>query len=105
MREQCVAAGLPEPIYYYKSSGFWVEFRKDIYNEQYLEELGLSERQIKAVLYVKIKGKIANSEYQALNNVSKATATRDLTELVEQFELLKRSGEVGAGTSYVLIGS
>lgn len=97
--------GLPEPSFYYKSSGFWVEFRKDIYNEEYLNELGLNERQVKAVLFVKEKGKIANSDYQNLNDVSKATATRDLTELVENHKIFKRSGEVGAGTNYVLIGS
>jgi ATP-dependent DNA helicase RecG len=30
---------------------------------------------------------------------------RDLTELVEKFKVFDRSGEVGAGTTYVLIGS
>lgn len=105
MTEQCFKMGLPEPSFYYKSSGFWVEFRKDIYNEEYLNELGLNERQVKAVLFVKEKGKIANSDYQNLNDVSKATATRDLTELVENHKIFKRSGEVGAGTNYVLIGS
>jgi len=40
-----------------------------------------------------------------LNNVSKATSTRDLTELVEKFKILERSGEFGAVTSYILIGS
>ena len=34
-----------------------------------MSKLGLSERQIKAVLYVKGKGKITNSEYQELNNI------------------------------------
>ncbi|MFP4048163.1 MAG: hypothetical protein ACLFT4_10455 [Bacteroidales bacterium] len=37
--------------------------------------------------------------------VSKATATRDLTELVEKFNMLERIGDVGAGTLYQLIGS
>jgi hypothetical protein len=30
---------------------------------------------------------------------------RDLTELVEKFKVFNRSGEVGAGTTCVLIGS
>jgi hypothetical protein len=38
-------------------------------------------------------------------NCTKGTATRDLTELVEKFKVLDRSREVGAGTTYVLIGS
>lgn len=105
MTEQCFNYGLPAPLFFFKSSGFWVEFRKDIYNQNQLKELGLNERQVKAVLFAKDNGKINNSDFQALNNVSKATATRDLSELVEKFKILTRSGEVGAGTSYVLIGS
>lgn len=61
--------------------------------------------QVKAVLYVNDKGKINNGKYQEINGVSKATATRDLRELVENYKLLERSGEVGVGTNYVLIGS
>lgn len=105
MTELCFNFDLPAPLFFFKSSGFWVEFRKDIYNYNQLKELGLNGRQIKAVLFVKENGKINNSDYQSLNNVSKATATRDLTDLVERFAILGRSGDVGAGTSYILIGS
>lgn len=103
--KECKAAGLPEPAYYYTMSGFFVEFKKDTYNEKHLISLGLNERQIKAVLHVKENGKITNSQYQVINKVSKATATRDLTELIEKHSILKRTGEIGAGTSYHLIGS
>ena len=105
MTEQCFNFGLPSPLFFFKSSGFWVVFRKDIYNYTQLKDLRLNERQIKAVLFLKDNGKINNSDYQTLNEVSKATASRDLTELVEKFKLLARSGVVGAGTTYVLIGS
>ena len=105
MTEQCFNFGLPAPLFFFRSSGFWVEFRKDIFNHNELKHLGLSKRQIKAVLFTKDNGKINNSDYQILNRVSKATATRDLTELVEKFKLFVRSGDVGAGTTYVLIGS
>ena len=63
-------------------------------------KLELYERQIQSVLYVKEKGKITNGEQQTLNNVSKATATRDLTEMVEKYRALKRTGDTGAGTNY-----
>lgn len=45
-----------------KFGGFLVEFRKDLYTEEYLKELGLNERQIKAVMYVrrKVKSQIRN---------------------------------------------
>ncbi|MEI6047475.1 MAG: ATP-binding protein [Bacteroidota bacterium] len=105
MIKECIDAGLPKPLYYYDMSGFFVEFRKDIFSEKYLKSLGLNDRQEKAIIFIKEKGKISNSEYQDLNNVSKATATRDLSELVEKYEILRRAGDIGAGTNYVLIGS
>jgi ATP-dependent DNA helicase RecG len=54
---------------------------------------------------VKVNAKINNSDFQTLNNVSKATTTRVLSELFLKFKILDRSGEFGAGTNYVLIGS
>ncbi len=99
---ECKQAGIPEPVFSYDSSDMSVEFRKDIYNEKYLKSLNLNERQIKAVLYLKEKGKINNSDYQNLNNVSRETATRDLKELIDK-QLMKPSGQKGAGAFYTLI--
>ena len=99
MNEQCTEAGLPPPLYYYASSGFWVVFRKDTYNEQSLRELGLNDRQVKAVLYVKEKGKITNKEYQEINEIGNRTATYELKELVEKFNILKMLG-ASVGTYY-----
>jgi predicted HTH transcriptional regulator len=45
---------------------------------------------------VKEKGKITNSDYQTLNDVSRETATRDLKELIDK-KLIKPSGQKGAG--------
>ena len=101
MTDQSVAAGLPEPLYYYEHSGFWVVFRKDIYNAEYLNGLGLNERQVKAVLLIKEKGKITNSDYQTLNAVSKATATRDLTELINR-QIIFSQGSGKRDIHYVL---
>jgi len=100
--KECKQAGIPEPVFSYDSSDISVEFRKDIYNEEYLKSLNLNERQIKAVLYLKEKGKINNSDYQNLNNVSRETATRDLKELIDR-QLMKSSGQKGAGAFYTLI--
>ena len=105
MIRECKQAGIPEPIFKYDLSDISVEFRKDIYNEKHLKTLNLSNRQVKAILFVKDKGKITNSDYQTLNDVSKATATRDLTELTETHKILKRTGYIGVGTNYILIGS
>ncbi len=105
MIKECEAAGLPKPVYFYDMSGFFVRFKKDIYTDEYLRELELNERQVKAVMYVMENGSINNGNYQKLNAVSKATSSRDLTELVEQFKILKRTGDIGVGTNYILIGS
>jgi ATP-dependent DNA helicase RecG len=43
--------------------------------KEQLLKLGLSNRQLKAVAYVREKGSISNSEFQSLNNISKATAS------------------------------
>jgi ATP-dependent DNA helicase RecG len=82
MTEQCSLAKLPRPIITNEGSDFLIVFRKDIYNKENLNKLGLSERLIRAILYVKEKGRITNSEYQKINDCWQATASRDLTELV-----------------------
>ncbi|MCZ2130142.1 MAG: putative DNA binding domain-containing protein [Bacteroidia bacterium] len=101
MTNQCLLAGLPEPLYDYEISGYWVIFRKDIYNAEHLQTLGLNNRQVKAVLFAKENGKITNSEYQKLNDCSRNTASNDLTDLTEK-DILKPSGQRGAGAFYTL---
>jgi DNA-binding Lrp family transcriptional regulator len=84
-------------------NGFLVVFRKDVYTEEYLRKLGLNERQIKAVMYVKEKGKITNKEYQKLCGVKKRQATNDLKEL-ENKGVFERVGITGKGVYYILKG-
>ena len=101
IRNLCVKAGLPEPEFQEHQDGFQVIFRKDIYTEEYLRKLELNGRQIKAVMYVKDRGKITNKEYQEINAISRQTATNELTELAEK-GTLKRSGKAGKGIAYYL---
>lgn len=101
MIKECLAAGLPTPCYYYDMSGFWVEFRKDIYNEEYLKSIGLNERQIKAVLYTKKNGFITNAEYQRINNTKQTLSSEELSQLVEK-DILKSTGTRGRGAKYSL---
>jgi ATP-dependent DNA helicase RecG len=82
MRKACHRAGLPEPIFE-EYQGFRVIFRKDIFSEEYLRGLGLNERQVKAAMYVKEKGKITNKEYRELTELSDEGARIDLNQLVE----------------------
>lgn len=99
--EKCVEQGLPEPDFVEEHGVMTVTFYKDKWNEENLKKLGLNERQIKAVIYVKENGKITNKEYQALCETSNRTATRDLTELVS-LKVFQQIGTTGKGTKYVL---
>jgi len=101
--DSCKAAGLPTPIMEEDCGGFIVKLFKDNIVEELLVKLGLNQRQVKAVLYMKEKGKITNAIYQEINSVSRRTATRDITELVEDFKMIEQIGSVGAGSSYKLI--
>jgi ATP-dependent DNA helicase RecG len=60
----------------------------------------LNERQIKAVKYVRGKGKITNKEYQELNGVSNKTAYWELSQITEK-SVLQSEGR-GKNTSYVI---
>lgn len=91
--EQCAIAGLPTPLIFSEGSDFRITFRKDIYNKVDLSLLGLNERQINAVLYVKEKGRITNLEYLAINRgITDRTALRDLGSLLEK-GVFQRVGE------------
>jgi ATP-dependent DNA helicase RecG len=67
IQQHCHDAGLSEPIFE-EYQGFQVVFRKDAYDEEYFRSLNLNERQIKAVMYVKEKGQVTNTEYQEICN-------------------------------------
>jgi len=99
MCKACSKAGLPEPQFE-QYQGFRVIFRKDIFTEEYLRKVGLNERQIKAVMYVKEKGNISNREYRGLTGLSDEGARIDLSALVDMGILEHRGG--GRSAHYVL---
>ncbi|WP_313572845.1 ATP-binding protein [Empedobacter sp.] len=101
--EACKQAGLPEPEIIERDGGLLVTLFKNSMTTEQLVKLGLNERQLKAVEYVKERGKITNKEYQEINLVAKPTATRDLSELVE-YGIFRNTGK-GAGSYYEIIGS
>jgi ATP-dependent DNA helicase RecG len=103
--QSCKDASLPEPSIVEQDGGILVRLFKDWYNEPELKRRGLNERQVKAIAHISSEGNITNADYQQLTGASKATATRDLSDLVEKYHLLKRSESAGSKTSYSLIGS
>jgi predicted HTH transcriptional regulator len=64
-----------------------------------LQQLAINERQKRAVLYINKYETLTNGLYQQINTVSKATATRDLQELVKK-NLVVTDGKKGAGARY-----
>ena len=100
--DSCKMAGLPTPLIEEDGGGLIVRLFKERFAEEELQKMGLNERQIKAVLYVKEKGRITNSEYQEVNIISERTASREISELVKA-EILEQVGSFGAGSSYKII--
>jgi ATP-dependent DNA helicase RecG len=99
--DTCKQAELPEPELTERDGGFLVTLFKNNLTEEQLTKLGLNERQLKAVEFVKEKGKITNKEYQSLNLISERTASRELSELTEK-QVLRSSETKGAGSYFYL---
>lgn len=74
---------------------------KKRYTIAMLKERQLTERQIKAIMYLQKNGKLSNSICQDLLGISKPTATRLLKELVNTGIIIS-SGNKGAGICYHL---
>jgi len=87
---ECKEANIPEPIFNYNSSDITIEFRKDIYNAEYLDNLKLNERQLDALIYFRSKREIVTSDYVKKYTINERTARRDLIELVEKGILIRQ---------------
>ena len=98
--EKCLEQGLPEPDFEEDHGVMKVVFYKDKFTEENLKKLGISERQIRAVMYVKEKGKIMNKEYRELAGLSDEGARLDLIELSKR-NLIQPIGK-GRSAHYIL---
>jgi ATP-dependent DNA helicase RecG len=101
MTEWMKDRGLPEPEFKEELAGFSVYFYKDIYTEDNLRKKGLHERQIKAVMYVKERGKITNREYREIFGITDRMALLDLSNLCVR-EIFEKIGKTGRNTEYIL---
>lgn len=88
-------AGLPEPTITTQDGGILVTLFKDKYSTEQLKSLGLSERQLVAVEFVKENGKITNNELQQLLNLSERTILRELDDLVYKNILIGKGEKKG----------
>jgi ATP-dependent DNA helicase RecG len=100
MIKQCRDWGIPEPVFDHITGAFVVTFRLPPALNN-LEKMGLNQRQIQAIDYVMKKGSITNREYTFSNNVSRKTATTDLTQLVAK-GILIRVGDGKRALHYIL---
>ena len=74
---------------------------QNIFTTDQLRKLGLNDRQINVVTFLKTHKSISNSGYQDLNNVRKTTATEELAYLVD-LGILNPAMIKGRGAYYTL---
>ncbi len=95
------AVSLPLPEIASTPLGFTLTMRKDPFTREYLQKLGLNERQIAAIAFLRVHGTITNNQYQELNAVAARTALNDLNDLVRK-HIVERRGRSRRDTHYLL---
>ena len=103
MIADCREAGLPEPAFRQSGPHCVTTIWRDWLTDAVMDELGLNERQRKAVAYLKQNGTITNREYQDVTGAVVRTAARDLKKLVES-GAVKQMGSTGRNTYYIQAG-
>ena len=98
---RATALGFPYPQFISESNHFRITLYKDIFNEEFLQKMELSERQLKIIAYLKKQGHITSLIYQNITRVSKRTAIRELNELKNK-KIITKEGTAGPGTLYRL---
>jgi predicted HTH transcriptional regulator len=100
MIELCRRAGLPEPQFEQRAGSFITTLWRDWLTTEVLASLDLNDRQIKAVAFLKSAARITNADYQTVTGATRATAKRDLEDLVRKKVLAPMGG--GRGSYYEL---
>ena len=101
MIRESLSHDLPEPDFVMRGGEFTTTVWRDWVTAEVLAGYNLSERQIKAAIYLKINERITNSQYQEEFSVAKRTASLDLAELVA-VGLIEKVGSTGKGVYYQL---
>ncbi|HVS15971.1 MAG TPA: ATP-binding protein [Thermoanaerobaculia bacterium] len=89
----CQRATLPEPEFFQEGDQFVLRLWRDWLTHEVMAALDLNERQAMAMPVLRQERRIATGDYQRLTDASRATAKRDLEDLVEKGLLVL----VGAG--------
>ncbi len=101
MIADCRATGLPEPGFRQCEPHFVTTIWRDWLTDKMLAEMGLNDRQMKTVSYLKQQEQLSSAEYQGITDCSPRTATRDLKGLVDA-GVVELSGH-GRGAQYRLL--
>jgi ATP-dependent DNA helicase RecG len=101
MIEWCGEWGLPDPDIEYTGTSLIVTFRKSKLTDEYLSGLGLNERQMKTIEYLKIHRKITSKKYAELFSITERMARNDIKQLVEK-GIIERMGTSDKTAHYVL---
>jgi ATP-dependent DNA helicase RecG len=99
----CRKVGLPDPGFDPTENHFRVTIWRNWLTSDRMKDLHMNKRQVNTVQFLKSELRITNGEYRKLNNVSRATAKRDLDEMIK-LGLLKLEG-AGRTAHYRLIGN
>ncbi len=94
-------ANLPEPRLLEIDGGFGVTLFKNELPDLPQNSINLNGRQLKAIEFIKSKGKISSKAYQELNSCSRNLARYDLALLVKKGVLISNNIK-GAGAFYIL---
>lgn len=101
MFDFCREEGLPEPQFEQRGGSFVTTLWRDWMTQDMLAGYNLNERQMKAIIYLKIHQNITNTIYQSEFTSSKRTASRDLDEMMEK-GIIEKVGTTGKGVYYHL---
>ena len=96
----CKQWKLAEPSFEVTGGSFVVTLIPSKITKDFLDKLGINERQKKAIEHTKEKGKITNSEYAQINQVGRVSAFKELTNLVDK-KIIKSVGK-GRSLHYIL---
>ena len=99
MFKLCAKANLPPPEFRQSGGQFIQTLNRDWMTDKLLAGLQLTERQMKALQIVRNVGRITSADLQNATHISRATAFRELNELVAKNVLVRRGTK--RGTHYL----
>jgi predicted HTH transcriptional regulator len=100
MIARCKDDDLPEPDFEQRGGQWVVTLWRDWLTAKLVSRMNLNERQMKAISYIKVHGRITNKDYREMTSTIIRTASRDIEELVSK-GLLRKVGTTGRNIYYV----